>query len=554
MDKEGKSIEDLLKGLPRYAVSREANDRILKAIEGARPKSREQRAMGSGFSFWKLAFALRPKISAMVVLLFLVAGIWHAEKPKAYMEHLEKARAAVLELERNLFLIPRAAADSTASADEILIEQLIEESSSETQKAIQAAVEIRNSSSRKTALEEIRSLESKKLEAIRRASQNSSGGIKSTLEKAIAQSSVKLEEVSFELLKARGESPSDLSTKKEASGANEEKARYLSISLASSNPPPQIAKPDEEGVRLLNLELKADSNASLYGLMIQHSGNGKSEDWSGFHLYRNGVRIASVQSLGGEGGALPFRFNPPLALNAGLSVISLRGDASAKAEENSTHYFSLEKASSVDSSLLEKGGFPLRSNAVAIGKADPLCGNTILEGGEQCDDGNAIAEACPYGLPSCQICDSSCRLAEGKASYCGNGQKDILNGEQCDDGNAFSGDGCSSSCRTEASSPVCGNGALDAGELCDDGNAFSNDGCSSSCQNEAPGAVCGDGLAEGSEQCDDGNAFSNDGCSSSCQNEASGAVCGDGLAEGSEQCDDGNAFDFDGCSSICLLE
>ena len=57
-------------------------------------------------------------------------------------------------------------------------------------------------------------------------------------------------------------------------------------------------------------------------------------------------------------------------------------------------------------------------------------------------------------------------------------------GEQCDDGaNANPCDGCSDACLTTG----CGNGNLEAacGEQCDDQNTESGDGCSSTCQTEA---------------------------------------------------------------------
>jgi len=75
----------------------------------------------------------------------------------------------------------------------------------------------------------------------------------------------------------------------------------------------------------------------------------------------------------------------------------------------------------------------------------------------------------------------------GTPPLCGNGVIDP--GEQCDDGNTVSGDGCSSTCTTEGSAR-CGDGILDAGEQCDDGNTVSGDGCSSTCQIEGTGVPC----------------------------------------------------------------
>src|SRR5258706_2783370 len=95
-------------------------------------------------------------------------------------------------------------------------------------------------------------------------------------------------------------------------------------------------------------------------------------------------------------------------------------------------------------------------------------------------------------------------------SVCGDGQ--VTGSEQCDDGNTVSGDGCSSTCHTEA--PVtCGNGVVevDKGDQCDDGNTVDGDGCSSTCQNEIINK-CGNGHLDSGETCDDGNTASSDGC------------------------------------------
>ena len=43
-------------------------------------------------------------------------------------------------------------------------------------------------------------------------------------------------------------------------------------------------------------------------------------------------------------------------------------------------------------------------------------------------------------------------IQEAATSFCGDGTVDL--GEQCDDGNNLSGDGCSSTCRTELTIPA----------------------------------------------------------------------------------------------------
>ncbi len=157
--------------------------------------------------------------------------------------------------------------------------------------------------------------------------------------------------------------------------------------------------------------------------------------------------------------------------------------------------------------------------------ADPRCGNTVVETGEECEDGNRNDG---------DGCDSNC------ARSCGNG---ILNdGEGCDDGNQRPDDACTLGC----AQAVCGDGVLFTGvEDCDDGNDSDSDDCPSGCRFPR----CGDGfLHEATESCDDGNGSDNDGCLSTCVPN----VCGDGVRNaGVEVCDDGNVSDFDRCPSDC---
>ena len=65
----------------------------------------------------------------------------------------------------------------------------------------------------------------------------------------------------------------------------------------------------------------------------------------------------------------------------------------------------------------------------------------------------------------------------GHECVCGDGVME--DGEECDDGNTAANDGCSPTCTIEV--PVCGNGFVDVGEDCDDGNLVNGDGCSSAC-------------------------------------------------------------------------
>jgi fibro-slime domain-containing protein len=233
----------------------------------------------------------------------------------------------------------------------------------------------------------------------------------------------------------------------------------------------------------------------------------------------------------------------------------------------------------------------------------PKCGDSRLDFGEYCDDGNTT---------SGDGCSSTCTLEPGYTcdppgtkctlvSYCGDGKLDTADGEQCDDGNMMGGDGCSPTCLVEAnyacptpgmpciSTVKCGDHKVTGSEQCDDGNVLAGDGCSQTCQVEcgwtcSQGACralkCGDGIVAGLEQCDDGNNVAGDGCSPTCTLEsmpvtkpegwkcttpkqANGCVgpttcavttCGNKVVEGSEQCDDMNHDMGDGCTPLCRLE
>jgi fibro-slime domain-containing protein len=138
------------------------------------------------------------------------------------------------------------------------------------------------------------------------------------------------------------------------------------------------------------------------------------------------------------------------------------------------------------------------------------------------------------------------------------GDSIVAGDEECDDGvNDGSYGSCTLDCKR---GPFCGDAIKqDPPEVCDVGAnlvSYSNDGegCAPGCAK--PGA-CGDGVVDGlfEEQCDDGddNADGYGECQTDC---TLGARCGDETVQANEdeQCDDGNLVKNDGCDDKCQLE
>jgi len=95
------------------------------------------------------------------------------------------------------------------------------------------------------------------------------------------------------------------------------------------------------------------------------------------------------------------------------------------------------------------------------------CGNGVIQGEEQCDNGAQNGQVCTPACESqCSYCSATCALVTLNGSTCGRGGDGGGGGgggghvvrcgdgireldEQCDDGNNIDGDGCSSTCRIE---------------------------------------------------------------------------------------------------------
>ena len=218
----------------------------------------------------------------------------------------------------------------------------------------------------------------------------------------------------------------------------------------------------------------------------------------------------------------------------------------------------------------------------------PVCGDAVVKGDEECDDGNNVdTDACRNDctLARCgdgvvcsggdcrtgpgggaEVCDdgntteTDACLNDCSPASCGDGI--VWQGvEDCDDQNTNNNDACLNTCIAAA----CGDGVLcsdfvscttgpgGGAEICDDGNTASNDGCNDICAPE----FCGDGITQSGlgEECDDGAGNSNttpDACRTDCKLPA----CGDGVVDpgAGEACDDGNTATGDGCDAQCQRE
>jgi cysteine-rich repeat protein len=203
---------------------------------------------------------------------------------------------------------------------------------------------------------------------------------------------------------------------------------------------------------------------------------------------------------------------------------------------------------------------------------DGACGNGVVDGGEECDDGNDLeGDGCDGDCTFSCALDADCR------------DEDLCNGsEACDPGTHACragdppGDGfvCGNMPRYiclegDCTPSLCGDGFVDggAGESCEPpGTATCDEGCRQKCvtNDDCPddGNVC-----NGEEFCDTGEGLCSNRntppqgteCGASPRRICVGgacreSACGDGYADAvaSEECDDGaDGDDADGCRDEC---
>ena len=205
------------------------------------------------------------------------------------------------------------------------------------------------------------------------------------------------------------------------------------------------------------------------------------------------------------------------------------------------------------------------------GVIDTDCADATVASCDYCDDtGSCATTTCPANI-------DPTNNAVCVATVCGNSI--VEPGEQCDDGNTTSGDGCDSLCQNEAPTGwTCNIGYYGAMDGCDCGCGVLDPDCPNStnavcdycddvgsCQTLSIGCpglidpnnnticistVCGNSVVEPGEQCDDGNTTSGDGCDSTCQFEVPTAwTCDPGYYGTNDGCDCGCAVIDPDCPS-----
>ncbi|MSR87202.1 DUF4215 domain-containing protein [Candidatus Peribacteria bacterium] len=188
------------------------------------------------------------------------------------------------------------------------------------------------------------------------------------------------------------------------------------------------------------------------------------------------------------------------------------------------------------------------------------CGNGVMEGAEECDDGNRdssdacsnsctfarcgdavkqTGEECDAGSKNSDTQQNACRT-DCSVSHCGDSVTDA--NEQCDLGDRNS-DSTANACRTNCRLASCSDGATDTGEVCDDGNRNDTDVCTNDCKFGS----CGDGIVQAAEECDWGSRNS-DTAPNACRRSCKLPYCGDNVTDSAERCDGGVD-----CSALCTL-
>jgi cysteine-rich repeat protein len=144
-----------------------------------------------------------------------------------------------------------------------------------------------------------------------------------------------------------------------------------------------------------------------------------------------------------------------------------------------------------------------------------VCGNSVVEPGEDCDDGDQVTDT---------VCDSTCHFT------CGNGVVDNTFGEICDTGISTGTGSCPATCDDGMACTSDVMAGSDCQATCANSpitSAINGDGCcppgATSLTDSDCGVACGNGIVEAGETCDTGIATGAGSCPTV-------AACSDGMS------------------------
>jgi len=197
-------------------------------------------------------------------------------------------------------------------------------------------------------------------------------------------------------------------------------------------------------------------------------------------------------------------------------------------------------ATHADGTCLDAFGVPWSSPDLAQCGAAPLpvCGDGLVnQASEECDPPSD--DACPGAC----LGDCTCSIP----ALCGNAL--VEPGEECDGGGCPAGRACLGDCTCEPPPPECGNGIVEAGEDCDQTSCPAGGTCQTDCTC-APVPTCGDGIVDPGEQCDGTGCPEGTECLADCTC-ADTLLCGNGVVDPGEQCDASDCAPGAVCQADC---